>query len=121
MKMSDFIGKLFQARDVAHSVHLNTDSYAQHKALNEFYDDVVNAADAIAEVYMGMTGTRIGPVSIPSYQGGEDILVYLQNQVIVLQSDRYDVCDKDNTVVQNKIDEAIAVYAEAIYKIKFLT
>ena len=120
MKMSDFIGLMFQARDVAHSVHLNTSSYSRHMALNQFYDDVIDAADAVTEIYQGMTGTLIGPISIPPYSGGEDILSYLQNQLNELQQARYVVCDKDNTVVQNKIDEAMAVYAEAIYKIKFL-
>lgn len=32
MKAADFMGLLFLARDVAHSVHLNTRSYAVHKA-----------------------------------------------------------------------------------------
>jgi hypothetical protein len=38
MKMSDFIGKMFQARDVAHSAHLNSHSYSEHMALCEFYN-----------------------------------------------------------------------------------
>ncbi len=29
---AEFIGTLFLARDTAHSVHLNTRSYAKHKA-----------------------------------------------------------------------------------------
>ena len=31
-----FIGMLFLARDVTHSAHLNTRSYAKHVALNGF-------------------------------------------------------------------------------------
>ena len=53
MTCGDFIGQLFLARDVAHSVHLNTRSYAKHKALNEFYTKVVELADTFAEAYQG--------------------------------------------------------------------
>lgn len=41
MKCADFVGTLFLARDVAHSVHLNTRSFAKHSALNSFYDEIV--------------------------------------------------------------------------------
>lgn len=33
MKAADFVGLMFLGRDVAHSVHLNTRSYAKHVAL----------------------------------------------------------------------------------------
>ena len=51
MTCADFVGTLFLARDVAHSVHLNTRSYAKHVALNEFYDSIVDLADKFAEAY----------------------------------------------------------------------
>ena len=37
-KAADFVGMLFLARDVTHSVHLNTRSYAKHMALAGFYE-----------------------------------------------------------------------------------
>ena len=46
---ADFMGLLFLARDVAHSVHLNTRSYSKHQALNIFYDRIIGAADDFAE------------------------------------------------------------------------
>ena len=36
MSCADLIGHLFLARDVTHSVHLNTRSYAKHKALGPY-------------------------------------------------------------------------------------
>ena len=41
MSCGDLIGHLFLARDVTHSVHLNTRSYAKHKALGGFYENVI--------------------------------------------------------------------------------
>ena len=51
--MSDcdkFLGMLFLARDVAHSAHLNTRSYAKHQALGGFYDEIIDLADKFAEM-----------------------------------------------------------------------
>ena len=61
MKPAEFIGCMFLARDVAHSVHLNTRSYAKHKALNKFYDGIVDLADTFAEMYQGRHGL-VGPI-----------------------------------------------------------
>ena len=47
--MEKLISLLFLARDLAHREHLRTDSFAQHMALGEFYDEIIDNADAIAE------------------------------------------------------------------------
>jgi len=65
MKACDFVGMLFLARDVAHSVHLNTRSYSKHVALNTFYDEIIELADGFAEAYQGRKGL-IGPISLMS-------------------------------------------------------
>ena len=48
-----FIGNLFLARDCAHSTHLNTRSYAKHKALAKFYHQIIDLADSFDEAYQG--------------------------------------------------------------------
>ena len=65
MKAAEFVGLLFLARDVTHSVHLNTRSYAKHVALNIFYERIVGVADDFAEAYQGRYGL-IGPISLHS-------------------------------------------------------
>ena len=61
MNAADFVGLLFLARDVTHSVHLNTRSYSKHVALNTFYDEIIELADGFAEAYQGRHGL-IGPI-----------------------------------------------------------
>ena len=63
MSAADFVGTLFLARDVAHSVHLGTRSFSKHMALNEFYDNIVDLADKFAEAYQGRHGL-IGPITL---------------------------------------------------------
>ena len=47
--METIIGQLFEARDIAHIFHLRTRSFAQHLALNDLYDALLESADAVAE------------------------------------------------------------------------
>ena len=71
---------LFLARDVAHSVHLNTRSYSKHVALNVFYERIVGAADDFAEAYQGRHGL-IGPISLMSAKKTANIIEFLEDQL----------------------------------------
>lgn len=119
MSCADFIGTLFLARDVAHSVHLNTRSYAKHKALKGFYEGVVDLADTLAEAYQGRHGL-IGPISLMSAKKTNNILEFLEGQLTDIEEMRYKVVDKSDTALQNIIDEIVALYLSTIYKLKFL-
>lgn len=119
MSCEKFIGMLFLARDVTHSVHLNTRSYAKHKALNEFYDGIVDLADSFAEAYQGRKGL-IGPISLMSAKRTNNVLEFLEDQVKDIEAMRYEVCDKTDSPLQNIIDEIVSLYLSTIYKVKFL-
>lgn len=119
MKCADFVGMLFLARDVAHSVHLNTRSFSKHMALNTFYDEIVELADKFAEAYQGRHGL-IGPISLMSANKTTNILEFMQDQVDEIEKMRYEVCDKTETALQNIIDEIVGLYLSTIYKLKFL-
>lgn len=119
MKACDFVGMLFLARDVTHSVHLNTRSYAKHKALRGFYDHVIELADTFAEAYQGRHGL-IGPISLMSAKKTTNVVDFLQDQVAEIEKCRYDVCDETDSPIQNIIDEILALYLTTLYKLKFL-
>jgi hypothetical protein len=110
---------LFLARDVTHSAHLNTRSYAKHVALNEFYDGIIDLADKFAEAYQGKYGL-IGPISLMSAKKTSNVLEFLEGQVDDLMEMRYKVVDKECTPLQNIIDEIFGLYYTTIYKLKFL-
>ena len=109
MSCADFIGTLFLARDVTHSVHLNTKSYAKHVALNEFYDNIVELADKFAEAYQGRHGL-IGPISLMSAKKNSDVIDFLKDSLADIEEMRYKVCDKSDTPLQNIIDEIVGQY-----------
>lgn len=119
MKAADFVGHLFLARDVAHSVHLNTRSYAKHKALQEFYEGVVGLADDFAEAYQGRHGL-IGPISLQSAKKTGNIIEFLQDSLAEIEANRFKVCEEKDSAIQNIIDEVVALYLSTLYKLKFL-
>lgn len=119
MKASEFIGMLFLARDVAHSVHLNTRSYSKHVALNIFYDRIIGAADDFAEAYQGRHGL-IGPIDLHSAKKTANIIEFLQDQLAEIEKGRYEVCDKTDTSLQQLIDNIVEIYLRTIYKLRFL-
>ena len=119
MKCADFVGTLFLARDVAHSVHLNTRSFAKHSALNEFYDSIVDLADKFAEAYQGRYGL-IWPISLMSAKKTGNITEFLEDSLADVEKMRYEVCDKNDTALQNIIDEIVGQYLSTLYKLKFL-
>lgn len=118
-KCNDFVGMLFLARDVTHSAHLNTRSYAKHVALNEFYDGIIDLADKFAEAYQGKYGL-IGPISLMSAKKTNNVVEFLEGQVEDLEEMRYKVVEKDCTPLQNIIDEIFGLYYATLYKLKFL-
>ena len=119
MKCNDFVGMLFLARDVTHSVHLNTRSYAKHKALQGFYEGIIDLADGFAEAYQGRHGL-IGPISLMSAKKTGNVVEFLQDQLAEIEKCRYDVCEKDDTPIQNLIDGIIELYLATLYKLRFL-
>jgi chloramphenicol O-acetyltransferase len=119
MNAADFVGTLFLARDVAHSVHLNTRSFSKHSALQSFYDEVIELADKFAEAYQGRHGL-IGPISLMSAKKTNNIVEFLTDSMNEIEKCRYEVCEKTDTPIQNIIDEIVGLYLSTLYKLRFL-
>ncbi|NBX50791.1 hypothetical protein EBT25_12830 [bacterium] len=58
-----YVGLLMNSRTQAHAFHLTTSSFAEHKALQAYYEGIVPLLDAWAEAYMGKYG-RLRRVSL---------------------------------------------------------
>jgi len=120
MKAPEFVGMLFLARDVAHSVHLNTRSYAKHKALQKFYEGIVDLADSFAEAYQGRNGL-IGPIPLMSAKKTANIIEFLDDQLAEIEAGRYEVAPKTDTPLNNLIDGIVEQYLSTLYRLKFLS
>jgi hypothetical protein len=119
MNAAQFVGLLFLGRNVAHSVHLNTRSFSKHMALNTFYEQVIEHADAFAEAYQGRHGL-IGPIAIPAAKKTTNIIEFLQDQLDEIEKGRYDVASKTDSSLQQLIDNIVELYLTTLYKLRFL-
>lgn len=120
--IGQFIAVLFLARDLAHRAHLRTTgkgSFAAHDALGDFYPAVVDLADTLAETYQGCELTLIDIPLLDNEFTGE-IKESLQAQLKWLKANRYKAVKKEETHLQNIIDEIIALYDRTIFKLHFL-
>lgn len=113
------VGTLFYARDVAHRAHLASRSYAQHMALGDFYSGIVDLADTFAEAWQG---SNMALLDIPTVSHDENIEIVemLAAQREWIRATRYSVVEKDETPLQNIIDEIEALYMSTVYKLTFL-
>ena len=114
------VAVLFTSRDHAHRAHLLTKSYAQHVALGEFYDAVVDLADSLAEVTMGTYGTFTEiPVEPPARGAIDAALEAHLNKIEDLRAAfGGNACDRP---IENLLDEVGALFAQTLYKLRNLS
>lgn len=70
MEENKILAELFQIRTQAHWLHLQTSSYAEHKALDGFYNDWLGLVDSFIETYFGRYGKKDGSFlnAVKSYE-----------------------------------------------------
>lgn len=112
------IGVLFLSREVAHREHLKTSRYEHHVALGSFYGDIVDLADSLAEAYQGRNGIIKDIPYLDNTPG--DIVKVMESHLSMIEKMRYTVIDKNDSTLQNIVDECISVYLSTLYKLKFL-
>lgn len=120
--IGQLIGLLFLARDVAHREHLRVtgpSSFAKHMALGEFYASIIELADTVAEAYQGRNGI-IKDLPLLENEYGDDIIVVLERQLAWIEANRYNAVPREDTSIQNIIDEVVGQYLSTLYKLKNL-
>lgn len=113
--ISELAKRVFQARDVAHREHWATRSYAAHAALGAFYSDVIDAIDAIIEVYQGQYG-NIEPFDVKTEKVG-NIVQYLQDECDWIEENRSEIAS-GSACLENLIDNLTAVYCKTIFLLR---
>jgi len=110
--------RAFHARTNAHVLHLQTTSFAQHKALERFYTELVELVDRFAETYQGSYGV------IKDYPDGfefaDDGLALVDDFEDWIEQNRDAIGDTDDTHLQNLIDEIVALARSTRYQLRTL-
>lgn len=101
-----------------HILHLTTKSYAEHKALEDFYTGIGDLVDGFVEAFQGKYGLLhdfIVDYGLP----GEPIvyMTYLKIEVETLR--RLERFPQDSEI-QNIVDEIAQLIDSTLYKLRFL-
>ncbi len=115
----EMVSKLLHSRTQSHVFHLQTKSYAEHKALQDYYEDVVDLIDEITESYQGKHGIIEGYKSydIVNYQNNSQVVKYFQDLEKEVQKLREFFKE---SYLQNEIDNVEKLINSTIYKLKYL-
>ena len=118
--IGQFISTLMSARTQAHVFHLQTPSFAAHKALDEYYSGLVDMIDGLVESYQGKYGIvqGYGNVALQEYQSCDGIIMYFTTLVNFIEKSRTMICQ--DSFIQNQIDELVAEIYRLLYKLKQL-
>jgi len=115
----EMVSKLLHSRTQSHVFHLQTKSYAEHKALQDYYEDVVDLIDEITESYQGKYGIIEGYKSydIVKYQNNSQIIKYFQDLENDVEKLRETIKE---SYLQSEIDNVTKLINSTIYKLKYL-
>lgn len=103
-----FIGILFQSRDSIHLTHLNTISFAEHKALDAYYNGIIEKIDEFVEVYFGRFKRE--EIVIPEAKA-VDAMSHLKQLQVILDAERVNYPSE----LQNIIDEMLQLVNRTLY------
>lgn len=108
MTPGKFIGTLFHSRDTMHIAHLQTTSFAEHKALNGYYDGILELTDNFSEVYFGRF-KRV-EIVIPEAKN-MDAISHLKEMQSTIDSERNNYPSE----LQNIMDEMLGLINKTLY------
>ena len=116
--IEELVVKVFATRAAAHLAHWKTKSYAQHAALGDFYDAIIDQIDGIVEAYQGSFGLiDVGDMNSKTYT---DIVKQLEADVVWIAKNRSKIA-KDVYALENLIDGLTETYLKTLYKLKNLS
>jgi hypothetical protein len=118
-EFAEMISLLLHSRTQTHTLHLQTDSFSEHMALNGYYDGIGDLVDGLVESFQGKYGIIGGYTSydIEGYKSTEATIKYLQGLCGKVDGLR-DCCE--DSYIQNQIDTVCELINSTLYKLRFL-
>jgi hypothetical protein len=120
--IEQLISRVFATRNAAHLTHWRTKSYAQHVALNEFYDDALDALDTLVEGHQGAFDL-IGevPSSTAKVDGAVKTIIKRLEEDLVWINDNRAKITEGLPSLDNMLQDMEGVYLKALYKLRNLS
>jgi hypothetical protein len=116
----EMICHLLHSQTQVHIFHLGTKSYAEHKALQNYYEGIDGLTDGLVESYQGKYGlmTNYKTYKLSTYKGKKQVMSYFTHVLDVIEKNRDSV---EDSYIQNQIDTVQELIYSTMYKLKFLS
>jgi hypothetical protein len=115
MTFIEFLSALNSCKQQSIFWHNQTMSYAEHKALNNFYDDIEDLLDDLVESVAGIYGRPKGYEvhDFEDWTSTEATSQYFKKVYEMIQTERKTIYQ--DSWIQNQIDEIAQLVAKTIY------
>lgn len=115
----EMVCQLLHSQTQVHIFHLGTKSYAEHKALQGYYESIDGIVDGIIESYQGQYGllTDYKSYKNETYKNKKQVLKYFMGLLDTIDEKRESV---DDSYLQNQIDTVEELIYSTMYKLRFL-
>jgi hypothetical protein len=113
---AEFVATLLHSSSVTHFMHWSTSSFAHHKALGKYYEQIIELADSYAEAYMGKYDQL---KKFPDeFHTEKDPVKYLENMKEFVEESRKEL--PQDTELQNLVDEIADLINSTLFKLRYL-
>lgn len=117
MESAKFISILFHANLQSKMWHLETESFAEHKALQNFYESIEDLTDTYAEVCFGKHGRKSFAGVNMKFQGydSEKLRMFFKKLAETLSGEAREMLTDKDTELANIMDEMLSLTNNTIY------
>ena len=116
-----FISTLLASRNQAHIFHWQVEgigSYSAHKALNKYYDEILDLVDGLVESFQGKYGIQRGYTSPATFKEDGQFVNYFEALSKYVETIRTKI--PQDSYIQNEIDTVVKLIETTKYKLKNL-
>ena len=115
----DMVCNILHSRNQAHVFHLQTKSYSEHKALQNYYEGIDGLVDGVIESYQGKYDvlTSYKSIKTEDYKSSEQVIKYFKALDLMVEKNRKSVKE---SYIQNQIDTIQELIYSTLYKLRFL-
>ena len=117
-EFAQLISTLLASRTQAHIFHWQVQglgSYSAHKALNKYYDEIVELFDGLVESFQGRYGIIKGYTSPASFKEDGQFVNYFEALSKYVEAIRTKI--PQDSYIQNQVDQVVDLIETTKYKL----
>jgi hypothetical protein len=117
--INELASRLIHSQTQSHIFHLQTGSYAEHKALQGYYENIDDLMDSLVESYQGENDIIKNYRSLPmnNYDSKEQVIGYFEDLIGMVR----ELSEDFPSYLKNIVDEIEVLINSTLYKLKRLS